>query len=763
MTEALLQNALRRHQSGDLEGAARLYRELLHTDRRNFRALYLLGFVHFQKGEFTDAERLIGEALLVNPHAPDAWYNRGCALQNLDRLEDAVACFDKAIGLNPRYDEALINRGAALLALNRHEDALASLDAALTVKPNDVEALSGRANALMALGRNDEALATAERALVIAPDRAATWNSRGAALAQMKRHDEALSSYERAIALDPGHALARINRGLALLDSRQTDDALRCYDADVAAMPGSADLRNARADALQRARRYEDAARDYEAVLRIDPERPYARGNLAFCRLHGCDWQSLREDRTAIAAGLGAGKRIINPFQAIALSLSRGDQLACAKITVADKYPISNQPLWGGERYSHERIRLAYLSADFNDHAVATLMAGVFEHHDKTRFETIAISLASTATNDRRRRLARAFDRFVEAGDKDDLATARLVREMEIDIAVDLMGYTGECRPKILAFRPAPIQINYLGFPGTMGSGAIDVLIADATVIPDEHRGDYSETIIHLPDTYLPADDKRPIALHTPTRADTGLPNDGFVFCSFNNSYKFTPEIFDVWMRLLKAVEKSVLWLPATNDAAMRNLRREAEVRGVDASRLIFAPFLASADEHLARLKLADLFLDTLPYNAHSTASDALWAGLPVLTTPGETFAGRVAASLLKAIGLPEMIADSLSAYEQHALRLAKDPQALREIRAKLARNRIASSRIRHRTLHAQSGSRIPRDLRAQSRQLSRLTQYFIGKQANLRRRRGTRLGLGDALAVDQRGDKRRAIAEASP
>ncbi len=224
------------------------------------------------------------------------------------------------------------------------------------------------------------------------------------------------------------------------------------------------------------------------------------------------------------------------------------------------------------------------------------------------------------------------------------------------------------------------------------GLGRIDFLIADATVIPDEHRSDYSETVIHLPDTYLPADDKRPIAQHTPTRAEAGLPNDGFVFCSFNNTYKFTPEIFDVWMRLLKAVEKSVLWLPATNDAAMRNLRREAEARGVDASRLIFAPFLASADEHLARLKLADLFLDTLPYNAHSTASDALWAGLPVLTTPGETFAGRVAASLLKAVGLPEMIANSLSAYEQQALRLANDPAALREIRAKLARNRTTCS-----------------------------------------------------------------------
>jgi protein O-GlcNAc transferase len=688
MSEAQLQNALMFHQRGDLERAARLYREVLQANRRDFRALYLLGFVHSQRGDFAEAERLIGEALLVNPRAPDAWYNRGCALQNLGRLEDAVACFDQAVALNAAYDEALINRGAALAALNRHEDAVASLDAALALKPNDIEALSGRASALTALGRNDEALASTERALAIAPERADTWNRRGAALTHLRRHDEALVCYERAIAINPQDQYARINRGLALMDLKRTDEALRCYDADVAAMPQSADLRNARADALVRARRHEDAACDYEAVLSLDPDYRYARGNLVTCRLHCCDWRSRDDDRNAIAAGLKARKRIIEPFQNIALSRSRSDHLACAKIFAAAKYPVARRSLWRGERYDHARIRLAYLSADFNDHAVATLMAGVFEHHDKARFETIAVSFAAAAKNERGRRLLRAFDRFIDAGDNDDFAVAALLREMEVDIVVDLMGYTGECRPQILGFRPAPIQVNYLGFPGTMGTSSIDYLIADATVIPDEHRGDYSETVVHLPDTYLPADNKREIAERTPSRSELGLPADGFVFCSFNNSYKFAPETFDVWMRLLAATPRSVLWLPKINDAAVRNLEREAEARGVARSRLVFAPFVASAAEHLARLKVADLFLDTLPYNAHSTASDILWAGVPIVTTPGETFASRVAASLLRAVGLPELIADSLPSYEQLALRLAGDPAALRAIREKLARNR---------------------------------------------------------------------------
>jgi len=504
----------------------------------------------------------------------------------------------------------------------------------------------------------------------------------------MRRHDEALACYERAIAINPQDQYARINRGLALMDLKRTDEALRRYDADIAALPQSADLRHARADALVRVRRHEDAARDYEAVLSLDPDYRYARGKLVWCRLHCCDWRSLDDHRNAIAAGLKAGRRVIEPFQNIALSRSRSDQLACAKIFATDKYPVARRPLWRGERYNHGRLRLAYLSADFNDHAVATLMAGVFEHHDKARFETIAVSLTAPAQNERGQRLVRAFDRFIDAGDKDDFAVAALLREIEVDIVVDLMGYTGECRPQILGFRSAPIQVNYLGFPGTMGTSSIDYLIADATVISDEHRGDYSEAVVHLQDTYLPADNKRQIAERTPSRSEMGLPDDGFVFCSFNNSYKFSPETFGVWMRLLAATPRSVLWLPRIDDAALRNLEREAEARGVAPSRLVFAPFVASAAEHLARLKLADLFLDTLPYNAHSTASDMLWAGVPIVTTPGDTFASRVAASLLRALDLPELIADSLSAYEQLAMRLAGDPATLRIIREKLARNR---------------------------------------------------------------------------
>jgi predicted O-linked N-acetylglucosamine transferase (SPINDLY family) len=435
-------------------------------------------------------------------------------------------------------------------------------------------------------------------------------------------------------------------------------------------------------------KRFEEAAKDCESLLKLDPEFKYTRGFLAFFRLQCCDWRDLERQKREIATGLRAGKRVVAPFANVALSQSEGDQLSCARICVADRYPASSRPLWQSERYRHDRIRLAYLSGDFNNSAVATLMAGVFEHHDRARFETIAVSFARDDESPMRARLGRCFDRFMEVQEQSDAEVAELLRRMEVDIAVDLMGFTGECRPGILAFRPAPVQVNYLGFPGTMGADYIDAIIADRTVIPEESVGDYSEAVVYLPDTYLPNDATRRIAERTPTRSEAGLPEKGFVFCSFNNSYKFTPELFDIWMRLLSRVEGSVLWLPEVNAAAVRNLRREAASRGIDENRLVFAPFLASAEDHLARLRLADLFLDTLPYNAHTTAADALWAGLPVLTTPGSTFAGRVAASLIKAIGLPEMIAPSPEAYEAMALQLARDANALAEIKAKLQRNR---------------------------------------------------------------------------
>lgn len=362
----------------------------------------------------------------------------------------------------------------------------------------------------------------------------------------------------------------------------------------------------------------------------------------------------------------------------------------CAQTYTADRFPPTPAPLWAGEIYRHERIRVAYLSADFHEHATTHLMAGLFEHHDRERFEITAVSFGPDRQDAMRQRVAAACDRFLDVRGRRDAEVAGMLRALEIDIAVDLKGHTQGNRAGILAHRPAPVQINYLGMPATMGAGYIDYLIADPRVIPPAEFPHYAEQILYLPDSYQATDDTRAIAAHTPSRAELALPEDGFVFCCFNNSYKITPDLFALWMRLLGAIPGSVLWLLDDNPAATRNLCAAAQRHGIAPERLVFAPRIDAA-AHLARHRRADLFLDTLPYNAHTTASDALWSGLPVLTCAGRTFAGRVAASLLHAVGLPELITRDHAGYAALALALARDPGRLAALRTRLAQQRTSS------------------------------------------------------------------------
>jgi predicted O-linked N-acetylglucosamine transferase (SPINDLY family) len=356
---------------------------------------------------------------------------------------------------------------------------------------------------------------------------------------------------------------------------------------------------------------------------------------------------------------------------------------------VADRVPRLTTLLWTAKSYAHERIRIAYLSADFRQHATAELMAGLIEAHDRTRFEVGAVSWGQDDGSAMRARLVRAFDWFEDVRLKSDADVAQWLKDREIDIAIDLKGHTREARPGILAQRPCPVQVNYLGYPGTIGAPWLDYILADACVLPFDRQDCYSEKIVHLPHCYQVNDSSREIG-ETPTRAEAGLPGEGFVFCCFNAAWKISPAMFDVWMRLLSAVPAGVLWLLDDNATATRNLKTAAKAHGIDAARLVFAPRVPTAT-HLARHRLADLFLDTLPYNAHTTASDALWAGLPLLTCLGSQFDGRVAASLLETLGLPELVTHSLQEYEARALALARDPARLQILRAKLGDNRRTS------------------------------------------------------------------------
>jgi protein O-GlcNAc transferase len=528
------------------------------------------------------------------------------------------------------------------------------------------------------------------RALKVDPKFPSAHSNLGVALRDLNRHEEALASYDRALALLPDYAEAQNNRGNALHDLKRHEEALASFDRALALKPDYADALNNRSNVLHDLKRHDEAAKALEQLLGAKPDFDYARGKRLSQQLHCCDWQGYAGNVELIVSAVAAGKRAASPFIFLSVSGSAGNQLQCARIFNQDKYPAVMPALWQGVRYEHDRIRIAYLSADFRNHATAYLMAGLFEAHDKARFETTALSFGPDIKDEMRTRLDDSFARFIDVRDKSDHGTALLLRELEIDIAVDLKGYTQDCRPGILAFRPAPIQINYLGYPGTMGAHDIDYIIADRIVIPEDQHSHYAEKVVSLPDSYQPNDRKRRISEHTPTRVEAGLPETGFVFCSFNYNYKIVPPVFEVWMRLLHAVEGSVLWLLADNPAAVRNLQREAKNRGIAPARLVFAPRM-KADDHLARHRLADLFLDTLPINAHTTASDALWVGLPVVTCLGSAFAGRVAASLLNAVGLPELIGSDLADYEAVALELARNTDMLAAIRARLAQNRATS------------------------------------------------------------------------
>jgi predicted O-linked N-acetylglucosamine transferase (SPINDLY family) len=407
---------------------------------------------------------------------------------------------------------------------------------------------------------------------------------------------------------------------------------------------------------------------------------------LLHAKCTACDWRDLGALVSEIVQGVREGQKVVTPLAFIAVSHSEEDNAKCSRVLMRDKFKAASTPLWRGERYRHERIRLVYLSADFAAHAVATQIAGVIERHDRARFETVAMSCGSNDASAMRARLQRAFERFLDIRGKSDAEVAAQIRAMEADIVVDLTGLTARSRPGILALRPCGLQVQYLGFAGSLGVDHIDYILADSTVIPERNQRHYAEKVVYLPDSYMPTDSGRRLA-PSPSRTEAGLPERGFVFCAFNNTYKFSPEVFDSWMRLLLAVEDSVLWLPSVNDAARRNLILEAGARGVAAPRLIFAPYVASGADHLGRLSSADLFLDTRPYNAHSSATDALWAGVPVLTHPSDTFAGRVGASLLRACGLDELIADSAGSYEATALRLAQDHTAHAALKEKLRRN----------------------------------------------------------------------------
>ena len=608
-----------------------------------------LGILFAGLGRDAEAAASFRRVIALAPGHADAYSNLGVILGRQGQLEDAATALRAAVRLRPDHAAAWFNLGNLYKDGAQPEEAIAAFRQAIARQPGHIAAYNNLGRLLYGLGRNEDAVQVLARAVSLKPDFAEAHNNLGVALGQLGRRDEAMAHFRRAVALQPAHAEAHYNLGTLLANLSQPDEAIACFDRALALKPLYA---RARAQKLHQL-----------ATI--------------------CDWDALTAETDAVTA-LGVTGEAVPPYLLLSLDDDPARQLIRARRFVEQFMPPASPAPAPGRNIRPGQISIGYFSADFHDHATMHLMARLFELHDRGRFRIHAFSYGPDTGDAMRARVKKAVDVFHDVRTLGDEEIAALARREGIDIAVDLKGDTKDTRMALFAHRPAPLQISYLGYPGTMGAQFLDYLVADRIVVPQPQRAHYSEALITLPGSYQANDDTRAIASQTPTRQELGLP-EGFVFCCFNNSFKLSPAEFDIWMRLLSQVEGSALWL--LKSGANQNLREAAEKRGIDPKRLVFADRVSPA-EHLARHAQADLFLDTFRYNAHTTASDALWAGLPLVTLPGRSFAARVAASLLTAMGLPELIAETPGDYERLALALATDPPRLAVLKEKLAATR---------------------------------------------------------------------------
>jgi predicted O-linked N-acetylglucosamine transferase (SPINDLY family) len=709
------------------EEALTSYERAIALNPEDFLAYCNRGSVLKELKRFDDALASYERAIALKADYAEAYSNRGSALKKLRRFEEALASFEQAIALRSDHVEAYFYRGQVLQEMGRWEAALASYDKAIELTPDHLSpylAHSSRGFALAELKRFDEALASFEQAIALKSDYFEAYCSCGHVLQELRRYEAAVASYDDAIALDPDDLRAYpayCSRGFALKELKHFEEALASYDRAIELNDDDAEVHINRAGVLQEMGRHEAAIPSFERAIVLNPgyveayqgrgfsllnrgrheaaiasfdqaialkaDQKYLLGFRRYVQMQVCDWDGLAPYLERLEQELRAHNPVSAPFQVLALIDSPPLHRLAAEIWVREECPPDHALGAIPQRPAGDKIRIGYFSADFRNHPVSLLTAELYETHDRSKFEIIAFAFGPQVQDAVRARLERAFDRFIDVSERSDLEVAETARHMGIDIAVDLGGFTEYARTKIFALRAAPIQLSYIGYLGTMGAPYVDYLLADPTIVAVKEQQYYSEAIIYLP-SYQVNDSKRSAVERALTREELGLPATGFVFSCFNANYKITPTTFAVWMRILLRVKGSSLFLYAGNEAAERNLCKEARRCGVDSHRMVFGKYLAQED-YLARFRTMDLFLDTLPYNAGTTASDALWAGLPVLTCAGQAFAGRVAASLLNAIELPELVTSTARQYEEMAVQLAENPELLRTLRQKLAQNRL--------------------------------------------------------------------------
>lgn len=680
--------ALASHQAGDLPSARRGYLEILRASPRHFDAKHLLGVIAHQQGEHEQAVKLIREALLLSPRIASAHNNVGSALLALGRHQEAKSSFNKALGLEPGYIEARYNLGNALFALRELEQAVEVFSAVTLALPDHFEAWNNLGTALLDLKRPQAALEALNHAVSINPTYAPALFNRGNAYSASGAHNQALRDLDWALAIDGEDVEYWRAKGDVLRKGlRNYQAAIEAYDRGLHFRPEHLNTLIGKGQAHYLLKQLEHAIDCYERALKITPQDMHLLGNLLLARLHLCRWEELPKLLDGLLHAHPFLDEHINPFGLLSLTDSPSLQLAdSTRFQNTYSAAIARGPR-PAPRLHNGRIRVGYVSEDFMEHPVGRQIVQLLECHDRTRYEIFAISLGPETQDTVQERIRCAVEHFISVGDQSDADIAVLMRELQLDVAIDLNGATGNIRNGMFASGCAPVQASYLGYAGSSGADFFDYLIADRIVVPQTARPYYCEQLVYLPDSMMPGDSTRPVASRKFTRSEHGLPETGFVFRCYNSVNKILPETFDLWLRILAQTPGSVLWLTANRAEVRDNLRIEAGKYGIEPSRLVFADVLSLPD-HLARNQLADLFLDTFPFGAHSTANEALWAGLPVLTRIGDSFASRVCASQLLAADMPELVVTSAQDYLETAVRLATHPSELGELRQRLLQHR---------------------------------------------------------------------------
>ena len=650
-----------------------------------------LGNVLKSLGRFKEAVKSYKSTLLIKPNFVEAHNNLGSIFKDLKQFDSAIKCFKRAIAIKPSFVEAYYNLGLTLIDLEHFDEAVKYFKDALVIKSDYVEVHNNLGNALKSLEKRYEAIESYEKALIIRPDYAEAHNNLGVTLMSLGQWTLALECLKKALNINPDYAFANNNYGSVLKHFGKFNDSTKFYEKALSIKPDFFEAHHNLGNALKYLKRHDESLLSYERSFALNPNAEYVLGNIIHSKLHLCIWDDLLSYCGELIKKINNKEKAINPFALLALIDDPELHKKAAEIYINDKYP-KNYDLPKIDQYPrHKKIRIGYFSADFRAHPVGNLTAELYEIHDRSQFEVYAFSFGPDTNDEVNIRIKAGVDYFHDVSLNSHKEIVMLSRSIELDIAIDLGGFTQDTRTGIFAMQAAPIQINYLGYSSTMGADYMDYIIADRTLIPKNKQKYYSEKIVYLPDSFMVNDTKNKKTIKEFTRKEIGLPAKGFVFCCFNHHYKITPLIFTSWMQILSKVDDSILWLSDGNKTGINNLKKEAEKNGINKNRLVFAPRLDLREDHLNRIKLADLFLDTLPYNAHATTSDALQVGLPVLTCIGKSFASRVAASLINSVDLPELITSTQEEYEALAIELATDPLKLNTIKEKLNNNLLIS------------------------------------------------------------------------